>query len=527
MRYRFNDYLFDSECLELWQNQEPVHAEPQILELLALLLKNYDQTVSKEEINEQVWRGRIVSEAALSSRIKSLRQLLQDDGKNQKVIRTVHKRGFRFVAKVDSPYASQENIAQGTANAPSSNDQSQLEKPTVVVLPFVNVLNDPAQEYFSDGVSSDIITHLAKHRWLNVIARNTAFSFKGRVVDARSLRTELNVHYIVEGTIQKTDTHVRVNVNLIDSQSGFQKWSERYDREISDIFAVQDEITEKITARLEPEIGFAERNKVAHARPHNLQAWDCYHLGIYHFYQFTEQANLEAQRLLKRCQTLDKHFGEAYAWWAYALVLGMVYWETEPSQDLLDQALSACETAISLDPQNASFYALRARTLLARREYGRAISENKKAIDLNPTYAAAHCGLGDSLAYEGRYDEALVCFERSIALSPNDPQLWAFYTYGALALLFKKDFQAAVDWTESALAIPNCQYWAYAHQSVALAYLGRIAEAEDCIAKLLKQRPDFSIAYAKYKMFYLTRSDQIQIYLKGLKLAGLSEGISE
>ena len=480
-----------------------------------LLVENSDRTVTKEEINETVWRGRIVSEAALSGRIKTLRQILGDDGKAQRVIRTVHKRGFRFVAPVEVLDEVESEAQVGVALP---------DRTTVAVLPFANLSSDAEQEYFSDGVSADIISHLSKHHWLNVIARNTTFSFKGKPLDAKELGRQLGAHYVVEGSVQRVGGRVRVSASLIDTQSGYQKWSERYDREISDLFILQDEITETIAARLEPEIGFAERNRIVRERPGNLQAWDCFHLGIYHFYEFTGEGNQKAQALLKRSQELDARFGEAYAWWAYAVVLGMVYWDTPPDQSLLDEALAACDTALVLDRQNASFMALRARVLLARREYGRAMAENQKAIDLNPAFALAHCCMGDSLAYEGRYEEAVACFERSISLSPNDPQIWAFYSYGALAFLFMREFDSALDWTEEALSIPNCQYWALAHQAVALAYLDRVEEARRCVVNLQAKVPGFSLKFAREKMFYLKRPEQIELYLRGLELAGVSPG---
>lgn len=520
MRYAFRNFVLDTERLELFEGGESVHAEPQILTLLALLLANAGETLSKETINEQVWRGRVVSDAALSGRIKDLRHLLGDDGKRQEVIRTVHKRGFRFVEDV-----AQENaqVSQTTPRSTETPDRSSPpERPTIAVLPFDNLSADTDQEYFSEGISADLINHLSKHRWLNVIARNTAFNFKDSNLDASQLADTLGAGYLVQGSVQKSQNRVRVRANLVDAGTGFQMWSERYDRELSDIFAVQDEITETIAARLEPEIGFAERNRIVAARPDNLQAWDCFHLGVYYFYQFTTESNRRAQALLKQSQDLDERFGEAWAWWAYAVVLGMVYWDTPVSQTLLDEALAACEKALQLDPQNATFYALRARTLLARREYDRAIVENEKAIELNPTFAPAHCGLGDSLAYEGRYDEAIACFERSVKLSPNDPQLWAFYSYGALAMLFKGDYERAETWTDRALATPNCQFWALAHRAVALAYLNRTAEARQCIEQLRQQMPNFSREYARERMFYLKRPDQIDLYQKGLEMAGLS-----
>lgn len=519
MRYAFLNFLLDADPLELTRDGEPVHAEPQILALLALFAAHPGETLTKEAINEAVWRGRIVSDAALSGRIKTLRQLLGDDGKRQEIIRTVHKRGFRFLADV--------TVADGAATATPAVAKegataAAQDRPIIAVLPFRNLASSDEHDYFADGVSADLITHLSRHRWLNVIARNTAFSFRDSELDAIDLGTALGARYVVSGSVQRQGQRVRVRVDLIDAETGYQMWSERYDRDLSDIFAVQDEITETVAARLEPEIGFAERNRVLAARPDNLQAWDCFHLGVHHFYRFDAASNREAQQLLKQSQALDDRFAEAWAWWAYAVVLGMIYWDTPVSQELLDDALAACEKALQLDPQNATFYALRARTLLARKEYDRAIVENEKAIELNPTFAAAYCGLGDSLAYEGRYDEAIGYFERSVALSPNDPQLWAFYSYGALAMLFKGDFERAEAWTERALATPNCQFWALAHRAVALAYLDRLPEAAQCIADLKKEMPEFSMAYAKEKMFYLKRSDQIDLYQQGLEKAGLA-----
>jgi tetratricopeptide (TPR) repeat protein len=266
---------------------------------------------------------------------------------------------------------------------------------------------------------------------------------------------------------------------------------------------------------------YAERNRVVHSCPANLRAWDCYYLGINHFFKFTGPDNLEAQRLLKLSQEQDPHFGEAFAWWAYAVVLGMVYWDTPPTPEMMDKALEACDTALSLDSQNTSFHALKARILLARCEYEEALNENEIAISLNPTFAAAHCGLGDSLAYEGRYDESISCFEKSIELSPNDPQLWAFYTYGALALLFKYDHEKALQWLDKATAIPNYQYWTIAHKVVALTRLERMDEAKKAVMRSLNLNPGFCLDFAREKLFYLKMPEQVNLYLESLKKAGI------
>jgi adenylate cyclase len=405
----------------------------------------------------------------------------------------------------------------------SCGDGVSQKNPTVAILPFDNMSSDPEQEYFSDGITEDLITALSKHRWLAVVARNTTFGYKGRSVDIRKLAHELGADYVVEGSVRRVGSRVRITAQLIVTATGNHLWAERFDRELEDIFDVQDEITDIITARVEPEVGMAERQRVIRGPRQNLQAWDYYHMGVAHFYKFTAEDNVEAQHLLNKSRELDSEFGAAHAWWAYATILGMVYWDTNPDQKILDEALAASDRALELDDQNAAFYFMKARVQLARREYASALIECKMAISLNPTSASAICGLGDSLAYEGRYDEAIDWFEKAIKLSPNDPQVWAFRTYGALAFIFREDFETAIDWLEKAAEFPNCQYWTTAHKVVALAYLDRLDEANLNLAKLLAEKPGFTIEFAQKKLFYLKRQEQIDLYLEGLRRAGVPE----
>jgi len=409
--------------------------------------------------------------------------------------------------------------APGPADAPVAEEGSF--KPCIAVLPFDNMSGDPEQAYFSDGLTEDIITALAKHRWLDVVARNTTFAYKGQSPDIRKLAAELGADYVVEGSVRRAGQRIRVTAQLIDTATGSHIWAERYDRDLEDIFEVQDEITGAIVGQVEPEIGTAIRQKVQRAPRRNLRAWDCYHLGIANFYKFTSEGNLEAQRLLQQSRELDPDFAEAHAWWAYAIILGMVYWDTEPDPALMDQALAATQAALALDNQNAILYMLTGRVQLARCEYRSALAECETAVRLNPTLAPAYCGLGDSLAYEGRYDEAIAQFEKAVAMSPNHPQLWAFLSYGALTLLFNHDFERALDWAERAGDIPNCQYWATAHAAVALAYLDRPDEARRMVEKLLAEQPAFSRAFAKKKLFYLKRQEQLKLYLDGLDKSGV------
>lgn len=526
MVYRFADFELDMDRFELRKNGAPVAVEPQVFSLLALLITNRERMVSKDEIHERIWNGRVVSEAALSSRIRSVRKAIGDDGGAQRLIRTVHGKGFRFVGAVSD--------GAGVAPSGASSDAESLlrdsataapdhTRPVIAVLPFVNLSDDAEQAYFSAAVMADIVANLSKHRWLNVIARNAMVGRDGKPVAVRRLVDELGVMYVVEGSVRRVAEQIRVSAQLHDARTGITLWSDRYDRGLGDVFAVQDEITAMIAARVEPEIGLAERERVLRAGTRDLRAWDCYHLGIAHFFRFTAEANGEAQRLFQRSRELDPSFGEAHAWWAYAVVHGMVYWDTEPADALLDEALAATRRALELDDQNAVFYALKARVQLARGEYDSAIAENEIAIDLNPTFAAAYCGLADSLAYEGRYEEAIEIFQRALDLSPNDPQRWAFLTYGALALIFVGDYEEALKWADRASRIPNCQYWTTAHQAVALALLDRLDDARKAVDRLRAEKPEFSRRFARKKLFYLKRPEQIRRYLDGLERAGVPD----
>jgi TolB-like protein/Tfp pilus assembly protein PilF len=511
MIHRFGDCDLDIVRHELRRAGAPVAIEPQVFELLAYLVSNPDRVVTKDELNDAIWSGRAVSDSALSSRIKSARQAIGDDGKNQALIRTIHGRGFRFIGAV------------AEASAPGREDAPARKHPVVAVIPFDNLSGDSNEDYFADGVTADIIASLAKHRWLDVVARNTTLQFKGRAVGIAEIARETAATYVVEGSVRRIGSHVRVNVQLIDATSGNCIWTERYDSASEDLFEIQDDITQTVAARIEPEIGYAERRKIASAAgSRDLRAWECFHLGVAHFFKFTGPDNIKAQEYLQRARDLDPNFGDAHAWWAYAVVLGTVYWDTEPTPERLEDALAAAARALERDDENAVFYALRARVQLARGEYESAIEGNRIAIELNPSFAAAHCGLADSLTFLGRYEEAIAGFEKAIALSTNDPQRWAFYTYGALALILHGEYERAIEWADRAAEIPNRQYWTLAHKAVALAQLGRIDEARRALAAALAEQPALSIAFARQKLYYVRRSEQLQRYLTGLMRAGAS-----
>jgi TolB-like protein/class 3 adenylate cyclase/predicted negative regulator of RcsB-dependent stress response len=514
---RFGTFELDTTLFELRDAGKPVSVEPQAFDLLLLLARNHERTVTKEEIFSTIWSDRIVSDAALSSQIKAARRAIGDDGAAQKMISTVHGRGFRFVAPVET--GTLETILE----LPIENRALAAisSRPAVAILPFSNMNRDADEDYFADGITEDITTALAKNRWLTVVARNPAFSFRGSSDSIRRIGEQLNANYIVTGSVRKAGSRFRITAELVDAENEHSVWSERFDRDMVDIFELQDEISEMVAARIESELGLTEQKKAERRPRQNRGAWDLYQLAVAQFYKFTPESNLTCQKLLRQSIELDESFASAHSRLAYAIVLSMVYFDATPDRARMDEALVAAKRAIELDDQDANSYFTIGRVHLARQEYDLAIDALQHALELNPCLAVTYCGLGDSLAYEGRLDEAIEQFEIAIKLSPHDPFRWAFYSYRSLAHLFRGEYEDATAWARRAVQIPNAQYWAYAHLVTALGHMGDTAQADAAIRDLMRVKPDFSLEFAREHLFYLKLPEQMGAYMEGLERAGV------
>ena len=515
---RFDEFELDTSLFELRKSGERIPVEPQVFDLLVFLAKNHARTVTKEEIFAEIWGNRIVSDAALSSQIKAARRALGDDGTSQRIITTVHGRGFRFARPVEGAAP-----AVAGKDQPGESDMSPAvtKRPSVAVLPFTNQNRDPQEDYFADGISEDIITTISKHRWLTVVARNPAFAFRNSADSLRIIGEKLNAGYIVTGSVRKAGPRFRITVQLVDAATEHSLWSERFDREMADIFELQDEISGLVAARIEAELGLEEQRKALKRPRKNLGAWDLYQLGSSEFYKFTQESNRKSHEFFRQSIALDPEFAGAHSRLAYAIVLSMVYFDAAPDSMALDEALALAKRAIELDDQDANSYFTIGRVHLARREYDLAIEALEYALELNSGLAVSYCGLGDSLAYEGRLDEAIKQFEIAINLSPHDPFRWAFYSYRSMAHLFRGDFDQAATWARNAIRIPNAQYWPWAHLVAALGHLGNQEQAAAAIHDLLTIKPGFSIDFARKQLFYLKRADQVETYIEGLRRAGM------
>ena len=398
------------------------------------------------------------------------------------------------------------------------------DKPSIAVLPFDNMSGDTEQEYFSDGITEDIITELARFRSLFVIARNSSFSFKGQAIEAKEVARKLGVRYLVEGSVRRAGNRVRVTAQLIDASQDTHLWAERYDRELKDIFAVQDEVANAIVTAIEPELVSAERARARRKPPNNMDAWEWYQRGLWHLYQFSPQENNTAQEMFQRSIALDPGFAQPYAALAYSLFYDLLIGYVTDPGDRLARAHEAGKTAVTLDDKDSfSHYALgRVCTLLGKHD--EAIEALDMAVALNPNFALAHHGRGYVLTMIGRAEEALDEYDEALRLSPRDPLAFGMMTMRSITLILLKRHDEAVEWARRSQRYPGAAQvgWTHAHEASALAHLGRIDGARAALSRTLAIQPTFSASFIDAVLPFKDPTDRDH-YIDGLHKAGLPE----
>lgn len=520
MKYAFADYVLDPASREVRFRGARVPCEPQVFDLVIHLVRHRERVVSVDEMVDAVWEGRIVSQSTIRNRVNAARRLLGDDGERQAVIRTLPRRGLRFVAEVVEEGGVPDPDGGPPKTEPSAHASSS-RRPVVAILPFIDLSAGTSRPHLADAITEDIITLLARHRSLAVTARNSSFGITPAPRDAREAGTALGADYVVEGSARLVGGRLRVTVHLIRTATGQLIWADRFDRHETGLFDLQDEIASVIVASLEPLIGRVERAKARRKTPANQHPWDLFHIGTGHMYRATRQDNLEAQRLLRLSTGDDDAPPQAYAHLAYAILLSMLYFEAEPDAERLAEAHHLARRAVELDADDAMNRFVFGRVLLARQDYGASLGELEEAVSLNPALAVGHCGVGDALSYSGRYAEAFPRFQRAVDLSPHDPQRWAFLAYRALAHLLAGEYENAAHWASRATRVPNCHYWPYVHRVAARGHLGRDDALERAVRALNDKRPGLSCRVVRKRLFYIRDIRQLERYTAGLAKAGL------
>lgn len=525
MIYLVGSRAIDTETFEVRQDDERIRVEPQVFDLLLLLIENRERIVSRDEIIEHVWKGRIVSEAAISSRIKAARRAIGDDGKAQAMIRTINRRGVRFVGEVRT-LASPSALPEGDGSAlpssliplqPASSlrgqapglstvippddgdtvvgiDFSLPKRPSLVVLPFHMLSGTDEHSVIADGLTLDIMTGLARTRWLFVISRGTALMFRGALHDPAAIAGKLGVRYVLQGTIQFRNQRMRIHAALTDAVIGREVWADHFDRSINDIFAFQDEISNIIAGAVEVEIEQSERQRALLAPPSNLDAWSAYHRGAWHMFQFTPAAYEEAERLFKLAADLDPGFSRVFAG------LSFVHWQRafleigKDRQSEIAQANDLAHHALMLDPREPQGHWALGRALLLNHEFDLAIDSLESSVALNPNFALGHYSVAFARALVSqsiRTDESLRTARR---LSPYDLMSFAMMAAQAMNATLLGRLEEGADLADRAARQTNAHYHILGIAAFCNARAGRREIAGRYLARLSHVHPGYRIS---------------------------------
>jgi adenylate cyclase len=438
----------------------------------------------------------------------------------------VEDMGERKVKNIRNPIRVYQVVTDGKGTSTVASELPELELPdktSIAVLPFDNLSDDPDQEYFADGIAEDVLTALSRFNWLFVIARNSSFTYRGKAVNVKQVARELGVRYVLEGSVRKAGERVRIAIQLIDALSDNHVWAERYDRDLEDIFAVQDEIVERIVGNLEPELLLAETARAHDKRPGDMRARDKYYRALWHLYRFSRDEHAEAQRLFEQAIEMDPdHAADAWGLLAATHVTATILgFSGNPTQSI-KAAVEAGQRSIALDDRSALGHSFLGISLIWARQHDRAMTELKRGIDLNPNSAVGHLMYANGVEFAGDAADALEHSRIAIRLSPLDPLMTFALSNQGLAHLLLRELHEAADLNDNAARINPGNIRALTRLACALAHLDRLDEARAAFAKALELKPDFDTAFVDATYPFRNPEDR-EYFLDGLRRAGLPD----
>ena len=510
---RFGRFRLDLRRPELRRDGQPVRLHRHALGILCALAEAKGEIVSKDALMARLWPGRIVEEGNLHVHVSALRKSLDEHGEGHGFVVTVPGRGYRLA---DPTALRPARLAEGAL-------PSQLplpDKPSIAVLPFENMSGDPEQEYFADGMVEEIITALSRFKWLFVIARNSSFTFKGKAVDIKEVGRRLGVRYVLEGSVRKASGKVRITGQLIDAVSGTHIWADRFERDLTDVFALQDEVTVAVVSAIQPKLLQTEIAMAARRRPENLTAYDYYLRAMPQFYLTTREGMAEAIRLAHRALELDPRFGLVAALAGRCHLRNVLWGYANDPEFERKEALRLVGLALSADDGDPETLA----TACTVSAYTVGDSESEiemadRAVALNPNSFNAWHYRGWVYKIAALPEEAIRSFERAIRMSPVDPMLHQTLSGMGYAFIELGRFDEAIVAGKRALRQNPSFSVAFRCLASAFALLGRDAEAREAAAHLLEVDPAFTISA------WIARGGQsnAKLLIEGLRKAGLPE----
>jgi adenylate cyclase len=429
---------------------------------------------------------------------------------------------FKNISTPVQVYHWPSNVKSGPASDENNAFLELPSKPSIAILAFENMSNDPQQEFVAEGISEDIITELSRFRSLFVIARNSAFAFKGQATDVKEIGRKLGVRYIVEGSVRRAGQRIRISAQLIDAIEDKHLWAERYDRDMEDIFAVQDEVTQAIVTTIEPELMNSERQRARRKPTANLTAWEAYQRGLWHIYQYRREDTAMALDLMYKATQLDAEFASAFGGIAFSMYVHVIMGASEDRESDLRRGLEAGLKAVSLDDRDPFAHVGLGRLQIVRAEHEQAISSFDRALDLNPSFALAHYGKGHSLWHCGQSERSVVCFDEAMRLSPHDPLMWTFLASKAIALFMLERYDEALDCSHRSQQYPITAIWAHMAELATLGTLGRHEEALEALSKALQVQPELDMTFIRQAL-PITHAASAEHFYGALLKAGVPE----
>jgi len=491
MIYRFGPFELDLDKVELRTDGGLVALEPQVFALLAFLVEHRDRLVSKDEIFEKVWDRRVVTDSALASRIKSARKALGDDGKAQRYIKTIHGQGYRFVAEVGidrsdsaaSPSISSPNGAAALAADLPGAGTEPATKPSIAVLPFRLAGDAGRYSTIADGLPHELITELARLRWLFVIARGSSFRLRADDVDPREVGRLLGVRYCLSGTVEVVAQHLAVTTELVDTRGGDVVWAERYTGFVDDVHDVRADIRSKILAALEVQIALHEAAGARLVTTDNLDSWSAYHLGLQHIYRFTRKDNAIAAELFGRAVSQDPGFARAHAGLSFVHFQTAFMRQTDDVGSETALARSCAQRGVDIDPLDPFVNFTMGRSFWLEGDLDRARAWLDRATSLSPNFAQGIYARAWTDTMAGYGTESRDQVDLAMRLSPLDPLYYAMLGTRGFSHLAHGEYAEAVSWSERAARSPGAHVLiamiAAAARSMAGSETGAIAWADN------------------------------------------------
>ncbi|MCB1431261.1 MAG: winged helix-turn-helix domain-containing protein [Alphaproteobacteria bacterium] len=496
MQYIFDAFTLDLDRGELTFGEDVVAVEPRAFSVLSYLVANSDRLISKDELIEKVWDGLIVSDAAISTVIKTARRAVNDDGATQKYIKTVHGRGFRFEGgAVATRRAVTSVTAESLVQQPrqATDPANRLDdKPSIAILPFEPIGISDGFAAISDAIPAELITSLSRLRWLKVVARGSSFRFRSGPVDLDIVRESLRANYCLSGTVEMFGPNLAVSVELSDTRSREAVWAERLSGKVDDVQSMRESLTGMVTSALELHIPQHEAALARVRGSENLSAWSYYHLALQHMYRFNRTDNALAGELLKQSTDLDPNFARAFAARSFvSFQSAFLRYGSERASDI-SAAQHFAEKSLELDPLDPFGSFNFGRSLWLRSDPAGGQSWLERSVQLSPNFAQASYALGWADAMLGNGDSAKENLSRAISLSPLDPFLYAMQSALGLALIQTGEREDAARWAVQGARKPGAHYLIYMIAAALTQIAGQTDAAAHWAKQALSRRPDAS-----------------------------------